>query len=311
MFGHTASYRAQRRRLRRHPYRCVVLRGERRTRCPQQLALRAISLSKLSMRRTQRARRYVETIADRSVAPTAGAVADLSKFHEPFPGTGRRAERDCRDARRIRLTCDDREHGSALFWICHRRLYAGRHGGELDRQRVGSERLHASDVPGGVGAGRDCARVGLRSAASSGGCAGGLMTSATMANFTGLIDGALCAARESGMERQRRRNVWRAADRRRCRRRDSCALDESARAGRIRKEASQSRRGRCAGPDARRQISEGQRSHDCFSASGQREHRLVRSGARNLSRARRRMARGCTSMARSDCGLRRRRSIGI
>ncbi len=37
------------------------------------------------------ARRYVETIADRAVAPTAGALADLLKFHEPFPEHGAEA----------------------------------------------------------------------------------------------------------------------------------------------------------------------------------------------------------------------------
>ena len=62
------------------------------------------------------------------------------------PGTGRRSECDCRNARPIRRTGDDRKHGAALFWICHRRVFAGRPGGELDRQCVGSERLHASDV---------------------------------------------------------------------------------------------------------------------------------------------------------------------
>src|SRR4051812_3120814 len=36
----------------------------------------------------ERARRYVETIADRGVAPTAAAIANLSKFHEPFPEQG-------------------------------------------------------------------------------------------------------------------------------------------------------------------------------------------------------------------------------
>ena len=35
-----------------------------------------------------RARRYVESIADRRVAPAAQAVTDLSKFHEPFPEHG-------------------------------------------------------------------------------------------------------------------------------------------------------------------------------------------------------------------------------
>ena len=36
----------------------------------------------------QRARNYVETVADRSVSPSANAVADLDKFHEPFPKHG-------------------------------------------------------------------------------------------------------------------------------------------------------------------------------------------------------------------------------
>src|ERR1700733_3003633 len=52
------------------------------TRSSSDLTLEALNAA------TQSARRYVETIADRGVAPTAGAVADLSKFHEPFPEQG-------------------------------------------------------------------------------------------------------------------------------------------------------------------------------------------------------------------------------
>ena len=36
----------------------------------------------------QSARRYVEAVADRRVAPSADAVEALSKFHEPFPEQG-------------------------------------------------------------------------------------------------------------------------------------------------------------------------------------------------------------------------------
>src|ERR1700722_6501087 len=36
----------------------------------------------------QSARNYVEAIAQRGVAPPAGAIADLSKFQEPFPEQG-------------------------------------------------------------------------------------------------------------------------------------------------------------------------------------------------------------------------------
>src|SRR6202161_1243277 len=38
-----------------------------------------------------RARRYVETIADRLVTPSTDALAKLSKFHEPFPEHGAEA----------------------------------------------------------------------------------------------------------------------------------------------------------------------------------------------------------------------------
>src|ERR1700685_735369 len=38
-----------------------------------------------------RARRYVETIADRLVTPSTDALAKLSKFHEPFPERGAEA----------------------------------------------------------------------------------------------------------------------------------------------------------------------------------------------------------------------------
>ena len=52
------------------------------TRSSSDLTLEALNAA------VPRARRYVETIADRAVAPTAGALADLTKFHESFPEQG-------------------------------------------------------------------------------------------------------------------------------------------------------------------------------------------------------------------------------
>ena len=115
----------------------------------------------------QSARRYIETIGDRQAcAPSADAVANLSKFHEPFPEHGVDAEHDCCDARSSRRASDDRKHGAALFlgFVIGGSLPAALAASWIV-QCVGSKRLHARDVSGRFGAGRNCAAgVDLRSA---------------------------------------------------------------------------------------------------------------------------------------------------
>ncbi len=134
-----------------------------------------------------RARRYVETVADRNVAPSAEALADLSKFHEPFPEHGA-------DASEIVATLD--ELGSpATIASMGRRYFGFVIGGSLPAALAASWMVSAWDQNG-------CMRV-MSPVASEleeivlawvcealqlpAGCAGGIVTSATMANFTGLI----------------------------------------------------------------------------------------------------------------------------
>ena len=135
---------------------------------------------------TQSARRYVETIADRSVAPTAGAVADLSKFHEPFPEQGA-------DPSAIVATLD-KFGAPATIASTGRRYFGFVIGGSLPAALAASWIVSAWDQNG-------CMRV-MSPVASEleeivlawicealhlpADCAGGIVTSATMANFTGL-----------------------------------------------------------------------------------------------------------------------------
>ena len=134
-----------------------------------------------------RARRYVETVADRNVAPSAEALAGLSKFHEPFPEHGA-------DASEVVATLD--ELGSpATVASMGRRYFGFVIGGSLPAALAASWMVSAWDQNG-------CMRV-MSPVASEleeivlawvcdalqlpAGCAGGIVTSATMANFTGLI----------------------------------------------------------------------------------------------------------------------------
>jgi glutamate/tyrosine decarboxylase-like PLP-dependent enzyme len=134
-----------------------------------------------------RARRYVETIADRNVAPSAEALADLSKFHEPFPEHGA-------DASEVVAKLD--ELGSpATVASMGRRYFGFVIGGSTPAALAASWMVSAWDQNG-------CMRV-MSPVASEleeivlawicealnlpAGSAGGIVTSATMANFTGLI----------------------------------------------------------------------------------------------------------------------------
>lgn len=134
-----------------------------------------------------RARRYVETVADRAVSPSASAVADLDKFHEPFPEHGA-------DAAEVVAKLD--ELGSpATIASTGQRYFGFVIGGSTPAAMAASWMVSAWDQNACMRAmspvaseleeivlGWVCEALHLPV-----GCAGGLMTSATMANFTGLI----------------------------------------------------------------------------------------------------------------------------
>ena len=134
-----------------------------------------------------RARRYVETVADRAVSPSASAVADLDKFHEPFPEHGA-------DVAEVVAKLD--ELGSpATIASTGQRYFGFVIGGSTPAAMAASWMVSAWDQNACMRAmspvaseleeivlGWVCEALHLPV-----GCAGGLMTSATMANFTGLI----------------------------------------------------------------------------------------------------------------------------
>jgi glutamate/tyrosine decarboxylase-like PLP-dependent enzyme len=150
------------------------------TRSSSELTLEALNAA------ADHARRYVETIGDRGVAPTAAALADLSKFHEAFPEKGA-------DAADIVATLEEFGSPATVASMGHR-YFGFVIGGSLPAALAASWIVSAWDQNG-------CMRV-MSPVASEleeivlewicealhlpAGCAGGLVTSATMANFTGL-----------------------------------------------------------------------------------------------------------------------------
>lgn len=151
------------------------------TRSSSELTLEALNEA------ADRARRYVETIADRGVAPAADAVDRLAKFHEPFPEHGA-------EATDVVAILD--ELGSpATIASTGRRYFGFVIGGSTPAAMAASWMVSAWDQNAVMRAmspvaseleevvlGWVCEALQLPA-----GCAGGLMTSATMANFTGLI----------------------------------------------------------------------------------------------------------------------------
>jgi glutamate/tyrosine decarboxylase-like PLP-dependent enzyme len=148
---------------------------------PSELTLEALDVA------TGRARHYVQTICDRAVAPTPGALAALAKFHEPFP-------EGPADPSKIIATLD--ELGSpATIASTGRRYFGFVIGGVLPAAMASAWLVNAWDQNGVMRAMSPiaseleeivldwiCEALHLPS-----GCAGGLVTSATMANFTGLV----------------------------------------------------------------------------------------------------------------------------
>src|SRR5579871_5991023 len=151
------------------------------TRFSSDLALEALTAANAF------ARRYVETIADRGVGPTAGSLADLSKFHEPFPERGA-------EATEIIAALD--EIGSpATVASTGRRYFGFVIGGSLPAAMAASWLVSAWNQNAAMRAMSPvaaeleevvlawiCEALHLPS-----GCAGGLVTSATMANLTGIV----------------------------------------------------------------------------------------------------------------------------
>ena len=133
-----------------------------------------------------RARRYVETISERAVAPSAGAVADLTKFHEPFPERGA-------DAAEVVATLD--EFGSpATIASTGGRYFGFVIGGSQPAALAASWIVSAWDQNACMRAmspvASELEEIALAWMCEAlhlpAGCAGGVVTSATMANFTGL-----------------------------------------------------------------------------------------------------------------------------
>jgi glutamate/tyrosine decarboxylase-like PLP-dependent enzyme len=134
-----------------------------------------------------RARRYVETVADRAVTPSADALADLSKFHEAFPEHGA-------DAPEVVATLD--KLGSpATIGSTGRRYFGFVIGGSVPAAMAASWLVSAWDQNAAMRAmspvASELEEVVLAWICEAlhlpAGCAGGLVTSATMANFTGLV----------------------------------------------------------------------------------------------------------------------------
>ena len=135
----------------------------------------------------QRAKRYIETIGDRSVSPSASAVANLTKFHEPFPERGA-------EASEVVAALD--EIGSpATIASSGRRYFGFVIGGSTPAALAASWMVNAWDQNAAMRTmspvASELEEVVLAWVCEAlqlpAGCAGGLMTSATMANFTGLI----------------------------------------------------------------------------------------------------------------------------
>jgi glutamate/tyrosine decarboxylase-like PLP-dependent enzyme len=134
----------------------------------------------------ERARRYIETIGERSVAPSKSALAALARFREPFPS-------EPSDAADILRMLDD-VGSPATMATTGRRYFGFVIGGALPASMAASWLANAWDQNVVLRvlspAATELEEVVVRWVCEIFGlpqtCAGGLVTSATMANFTGL-----------------------------------------------------------------------------------------------------------------------------
>ncbi len=143
-----------------------------------------------------RAARYLEDIQERRVSPTAEAVRDVEKFHEPLP-EGRMAAADV-----IRML--DEVGSPATMGVAGRRFFGFVMGGSLPAALGANWLASAWDQNAGLFAAAPISatleEVSLRwlldALALPAGCGGAFVTGATVANFT-----ALAAARRAVLGR--------------------------------------------------------------------------------------------------------------
>ena len=134
------------------------------------------------------AQEYVRRAHERRVAPAAGDVAGLARFHEAFPEEPSDAAKVIRMLSEIGGPRDDGEHRWAIFWLCDWRGGAGcrwRRTGWWERgirtQHFARCRRLAAEMEDVV---LPWAAEALGIPAE---CEGGLVTCATTANFTAMV----------------------------------------------------------------------------------------------------------------------------
>ena len=136
---------------------------------------------------TDVARRYVERVGDRRVAATGDALAGLAQFHEPFPERGAHAS--------DLIATLDRFGSPATVASTGRRYFGFVIGGSLPAAMAASWLVSAWNQNAAMRAmspvASELEEVALAWICEAlhlpAGCAGGLVTSATMANFTGIV----------------------------------------------------------------------------------------------------------------------------
>ncbi|MBV9885135.1 MAG: aspartate aminotransferase family protein [Acidobacteria bacterium] len=133
------------------------------------------------------ARRYVEVVPDRSVAPTSSALGDLSKFHESFPAHGAEATEI--------VAMLDKLGSPATVASTGRRYFGFVIGGSVPAAMAASWLVSVWDQNAAMRAmspvAAELEEVVLAWVCEAlhlpAGCSGGLVTSATMANLTGIV----------------------------------------------------------------------------------------------------------------------------
>src|SRR5580692_4352751 len=242
--------------------------------------------SALLTRAAEMAKRYADAAHERRVSPTESAAAALQKFHEPFP------EASC-DPMNVLEMLD--EIGSpATVTTTGGRYFGFVIGGTLPAAMAANclaavwGQNAALRVMSPVAAELEevvirwvCEALGLPPD-----CEGGLVTGATMANFTAL-GRALCAPGARRLERSRGWPVPRPADRSCSRSRSSRLAAEGAEHARPRPQSHPSGGSRSPRKNARGKIAQTLPQHDCLHPGRQRQLRCFRSRRSDLrSRAR-------------------------
>jgi len=159
----------------------------------------------------EKATRYVDSVRERRVSPASSALAALSRFHEPFPSG------PCDPAEVLKQL--DALGSPATAATTGGRYFGFVTGGMLPAALVASWMAAAWNQNAGLRVMSPVAAeledVVLQwiceALALPVDCEGGLVTCATMANFTALVAARQALPRAGRLERQRGWNVWRAA----------------------------------------------------------------------------------------------------